>query len=90
MRGFVPRSYSFLVYVYNYYVTEMDISHRFTFNSKGGDIMSENTNEKEIVGSIAKPNENVLNEIFNRFTFNPDWIKPVECAKVVPQRIHLA
>ena len=51
--------------------------------------MSENTNEKEIVGSIAKPNENVLNEIFNRFTFNPDWIKPVECAKVVPQGIRL-
>lgn len=51
--------------------------------------MNENTNEKEIVGSIAKPNENVLNEIFNRFTFNPDWIKPVEYAKVVPQGIRL-
>lgn len=88
MRGFVPRSYSFLLYVYNYYVMEMDISHRFTFNSKGGGIMDKNTNV--VYGSIKVPTQKELKPIFDKFAFNPDWIKPVECAKVVPRGIILA
>lgn len=50
--------------------------------------MSENTNV--VYGSIKVPTQKELKPIFDKFAFNPDWIKPVECAKVVPQGIHLA
>ena len=47
-------------------------------------------NEKSEVtyGSITL-DPKVINDILNKFGFNPDWMKPIECAKVVPQGIRL-
>ena len=47
-------------------------------------------NTDVVYGSIKVPTQKELKPIFDKFAFNPDWMKPIECAKVVPQRIHLA
>lgn len=47
-------------------------------------------NTDVVYGSIKVPTQKELKPIFDKFAFNPDWIKPVECAKVIPQGIHLA
>lgn len=49
-------------------------------------------NEKSEVtyGSITPPDPKVINDILSKFGFNPDWMKPDECAKIVPRGIRLA
>lgn len=49
-------------------------------------------NEKSEVtyGSITPPDPKVINDIFTKFSFNPNWMKPDECASIVPQGIRLA
>jgi hypothetical protein len=49
-------------------------------------------NEKSEVtyGSIKTADPKVINDIFNKFSFNPNWMKPDECASIVPQGIRLA
>lgn len=49
-------------------------------------------NEKSEVtyGSIKPPDPKVINDIFIKFGFNPNWMKSDECASIVPQGIRLA
>ena len=49
-------------------------------------------NEKSNVtyGSITPPDPKVINDIFDKFAFNPNLMKSNECANIVPQGIRLA